>query len=198
MAAHGRLQRRQSPVMESGKLADMVMDLEWYAIRTPPQKEFVAQEILTQRGVVTFCPADKRWRRQNRYTKEKQLISYPMVVRYVFAGFIPGVPAWFNLFQLPCIQGCVGINGKPMKLDHAAMEGLLRRYPNGIQRPKEEKYMRTHAEYKAGDLVRICDGPFDGMIVPVHELKGRDAYVFMDLFGAQHKIKIDAGLLEAA
>lgn len=198
MAAQGRLQRRQSPVIESSKLAEMAAGLEWYALRTPPQKEFVAQEILTQRGLVTFCPQDKRWSRPNRFTKLKTLKPYPVVNRYVFVGFRSGAPLWFNLFQLPCIQGCVGINGRPMKLDHAAMERLLRVYPNGIQRPTKEDYQSAQAEYKTGDMVRICEGPFDGMVVPVIHLKGNEAIVFMELFGSRHEVKINVDMLDAA
>ena len=78
------------------------------------------------------------------------------------------------------------------------MERLLRIYPNGIQRPTKEDYQRTQAEYKSGDMVRICQGPFDGMIVPVIQLKGNEATVFMELFGARHEVKIDVDMLDAA
>lgn len=180
------------------KLVEAVSDLEWYALRVPPQKEFIAQEILTRRGIVTYCPTDRRWRRRNRYHKTKELVPYTLLPRLVLVGFIPGVPAWFNLFNLPLVQSCIGIGGRPVPLDPKAVRRMMLRYSDGLQRPKEERYMRTHAEYKAGDLVRICDGPFDQMIVPVQEIDGKDAVILMELFGAQHEVRIPADALEAA
>lgn len=182
----------------SSRLAEIVGDLWWYGLRTPPQKEFVAQAILARKGIATFCPADRRWRRRNGYARHKQLVSYPMLPRLVFAGFVPGLPAWFDLFRLPAIQGAIGIAGRPARMDEAGMLRLLARYPNGIQRPDEERFMRTHAEFKAGEVVRICDGPFDGMAVPVHEIRGSEARVLLELFGAQHEVAIAVDKLEKA
>jgi transcription antitermination factor NusG len=92
----------------------------------------------------------------------------------------------------------VAINGKPMKLDSAGMSNLITNYANGIQRPKEEKHMQTGKEFKAGDMVRIMEGPFDGLTVPVHEIRGREARVFLELFGGRHDVAIPVELLEAA
>lgn len=192
------MKRRDVPKIESGRLLDLVHDLQWYALRTPPQKEFAAQDILTERGIVTFCPSDRRWRRHSRYTRTKELKSYPLLVRYVFAGFIPGVPAWFDLFSLPIIQGCVGVDGEPSRIDNASMERLIRKYRNGLQRPNEERFMRTHAEFKAGDLVKVCEGPFEGMVVPVIEISDHMAMLQVDFLGTGRRIKIDAYSLEAA
>lgn len=196
--ARKRIQRRQSPVKGSGELATLIEDLHWYALRTPAQKEFVAQEILTQRGLTTYCPTDKRWRKRNRYTRGKELLSYAMIPRTVFVGFKPGVPLWFNLFLLPCISSVVGIAGTPRRLDSAGMANLITKWANGVQRPKEEQHMQTGKEFHAGDMVRVLDGPFSGMVVPVHEIRGKEARIFMELFGGQHEVEISTWMLEAA
>lgn len=196
--ARKRIQRRQSPVKDSGELAPLIEGLHWYALRTPAQKEFVAQEILTQKGLTTYCPTDKRWRKRNRYTKGKELLSYAMIPRTVFVGFEPGIPLWFNIFALPCISSAVGINGEPRRLDSVGMSNLITKWANGIQRPKEEQHMQTGKEFHAGDVVRIVDGPFSGMTVPVHEIRGREARIFLGLFGAQHEVEISTWMLEAA
>lgn len=196
--AKRRLERRQSPVKSSEELVPLIDRLHWYAIRTPAQKEFIAQEILTQQGLVTYCPTDKRWRRRNRYQKHKELIGYAMIPRTVFVGFEPGIPLWFDLFNLPCIQSVVGIAGEPRRLDTNGMKNLITKYRNGIQRPTEEKHMLTGKEFKAGDMVRVIEGPFDGMVVPVHEIRGREARIFLDLFSAPHEVSFPVELLEAA
>ena len=196
--AKKRLQRRETPVLSHQELIPLIDRLHWYALRTPAQKEFVAQEILTQKGLVTYCPTDKRWRKRNRYTKTKELIGYAMIPRTVFVGFEPGVPLWFDIFLIPCISSVVGINGKPMRLDNKGMSNLITKWANGIQRPKEEKHMETGKEFKAGDVVRIVDGPFDGMTVPVTSIRGSEARVFLELFGVQHEVAISTWALEAA
>lgn len=193
-----RIQRRHSDLKDSRELIALIEPLHWYALRTPAQKEFIAQEILTQKGLVTYCPTDKRWRRRNRFQKHKELIGYAMLPRTVFVGFEPGIPLWFNIFSLPAISSVVAINGRPMKLDSAGMSNLISNYANGIQRPKEEKHMQTGKEFKAGDMVRIMEGPFDGMTVPVHEIRGREARVFLELFGGRHEVSVSTELLEAA
>lgn len=196
--AEKRIRRRETPIKSHHELILIVESLHWYALRTPAQKEFIAQEILTQKGLVTYCPTDKRWRKRNRYTKTKQLIPYSMIPRTVFVGFKPGVPLWFDLFQLPCVSSVVGISGEPKRLDTKGMSNLISKWANGIQRPKEEQHMETGKEFKAGDMVRISEGPFDGMTVPVHEIKGREARIFLELFGARHEVTISTAILEAA
>jgi transcription antitermination factor NusG len=105
---------------------------------------------------------------------------------------------WFDIFSLPCISSAVAINGKPMRLDNAGMARLITKFANGIQRPDEEKHMQTGKEFHVGDIVRITQGPFDGMTVPVHEIRGSEARVFLELFGAQHEVAISTWALEAA
>ena len=196
--AQKRLRRRETPVVNSETLVEMIDRLHWYALRTPAQKEFIAQEVLTQKGLVTYYPTDKRWRNRNRFTKTKELIGYAMIPRTLFVGFEPGIPPWFNIFSLPAISSVVGINGEPKRLDNQGMRNLITKFPNGMQRPDEEQHMETGKEFKAGDMVRITKGPFDGMVVPVHEIRGREARVFLPLFGAEHGVEIETRLLEAA
>ena len=178
-------------------------ELCWYALQVPPQKEFIAQAILKRKGVDSYVPVRKEWRRRNKYTKTKELRSFPVAPRYVFAGFPRRTPLWFDLFALPVINGVVGIEGKPMRIPYEdtskAKDGgenrpglarIIRTYPNGIVAPKEQRFMVTHGEFSAGDVVEVIDGPFEGRRVPVIELKDGDAVVGTWMFGAAHEITI--------
>src|SRR5687768_12092164 len=71
--------------------------LSWYALLVPPQKEFVAQQILHDRGLSTFVPVERKWRRRNKFAKVKELIEYALAPRYVFVGFRPDETLWFDL-----------------------------------------------------------------------------------------------------
>lgn len=171
-------------------------ELIWYALQVPPQKEFVAQTILNKKGIDSYVPARKEWRRRNKYTKTKELRAFPVAPRYVFAGFPRRIPLWFDIFNLPVINGVVGLNGEPLIIPykHTAkqpgLRGIMDKWPNGIVAPKEQKYMHTHGEFKVGDTAEVLDGPFEGQRVPVVEIKGGDAMVHMLLFGTVQEVKI--------
>lgn len=159
--------------------------LQWFALIVPPQKEFVAQKILRRYGLRTFVPVRREWRRRNKFSKEKELRKFPLTPRYLFAGFDQGVPLWFNLFNLPVISGVVGIADEPMPIPVAAMCEFITKTGGGMNAPEVQKFMRTHREFKVGDLVEIVDSPFDGLKVPVHSIEGNRAKVVLELFGGQ-------------
>lgn len=180
------------------KALDAVNQFDWYALRVPPSKEFVAREILKRKGVATFLPVERVWRRRNKYTKVKELRQFPLMPRYVFTGFPKRVPIWFDVFALPVITGVVGINGEPKKLDDEGMGRIMRLYENAIDAPKEQKWMATHNEFKIGDDVQIMGGPFDGLKVPVMEIVGAHAKVLISLFNAETPVNIPLEQLYAA
>lgn len=171
-------------------------ELVWFALQVPPQKEFAAQAILHKKGIDTYVPVRKEWRRRNKYSKAKELRSFPVAPRYVFAGFPSRVPLWFDLFSLPIITGVVGLNGTPKPIPYRHTEkapglrGIMDKWPNGIVAPKEQRFMQTHGEFEVGDSVEILSGPFEGQKVPVVEIKGGDALVHMMLFGSVQEVKM--------
>lgn len=179
-------------------LLEFAGDLEWYVIRVAPQKEFVVQELLARKGVVTYCPSDSRWRRKNRFQKQKSLIPYPLMPSYVFAGFIPGVPAWFDLFSIGPVLGCVGFEGRPARVVPDRMVKLIKQHRNGLVRPDEEQFMKTWREFKSGQLVKISHGPFEGRLVRVVEVNGPFAKILIEAFGMENETKIETWKLEPA
>lgn len=205
-------------------MADIAGELEWYALKTVPQKEFVAQTIIRRHGFTTYLPVERRWRRRNKYTREKRLLSYALFPRYLLIGFTPGQAGFFRvlpqvpdaydpssheirfrhglfvIFNLPVITGVVGIRGEPRPLNASAVARLVNIWPNGLERPKEEKWMPTNREFKEGDMVRITGGPMESMIVPVIEIKARSgkAKILADLFGSNMEVEIALHDLEAA
>lgn len=180
------------------KAQEAATKFHWFALRVPPQKEFVAREILRRKGVATFLPVERVWRRRNKYTKIKELRQFPLMPRYVFTGFPKRVPIWFDVFALPVITGVVGINGEPKVLDELGMERIMKLYENAIDAPKEQKWMPTHREFSAGDPVQIMGGPFDGMTVPVVEIVGAHAKVLIALFNGETPVNIPLEQLYAA
>jgi transcription antitermination factor NusG len=184
--------------MAAAKAEEAAKAHYWYALRVPPQKEFVAREILKRKGLTTFLPVEKRWRKRNKYTKVKELRQFPLAPRYIFTGFPKHAANWFDVFKLPVIQGVVGINGEPKLMDEAGMARMISLYQDAIDRPKEEKWMASNKEFKSGDIVEVMSGPFEGLKVPVVKIVGIHAKVLIQLFNAEVETEMDLANLAAA
>lgn len=172
--------------------------LLWYALLTPPGREFVAQRILRRYGLRTFIPVRREWRRKNKFVKIKDQFTYAAVPRYVMAGFMRSVPLWFDLFNLPVVSGVVGRQGEPMLIPAKAVASLIRRTGGGLNAPAVQRYMRTHHEFTVGQTVEVIDGPFEGRKVPVVEIRGHCAVVLFEMFNIEQEIEIDMEILQAA
>lgn len=197
MIKQQRLSAAERKVAE--RLAADAASLHWYALYCPPQKEFAAQAILKRYGLETYVPVRRDWRKRNKFTKTKELRAYPLAPRYIFAGFPPGIPLWFDLFRLPLITGVVGIVDVPMRIDPRPLARLMALYPNGIVAPDEQRHMATGEEFAIGDEVLVIDGPFDGLKVPVKSIKGDKATVTLQLFaGAVQELDLPIEILQAA
>ncbi|MBB4004466.1 transcription termination/antitermination protein NusG [Aurantimonas endophytica] len=184
-------------------IIDVAATLHWYALQVPPQKEFVAQKILRRYGLKTFVPVRTEFRHSSKKSRHlrlpKQPVRFAVAPRYVLAGFEPGRPLWFNLFALPCISGAVGIDGAPIMLPTKEVVKLIRRTATGVNAPEAQRFMRTHHEFGVGDDVRVVDGPFEGMVVPVVGIAQGLARLEMKLFGgAVDDVRVPLDYLEAA
>ena len=202
--------RRAKPVtqrLKHPKISPEMVDAHtWYALRVQSQREFLSQVLLQRKGILTYVPVRKEWRHKNKYDKalkkEKVLISYPETVGYVFAGFSPNqlvlenIPVWVSIFAIPTVKSAVGVSGRPLAIDRGSLKRLVKDYPNGMQRPDREQYMRTFKEFKEGDDVRICSGPFEGHIVPVKEIANGMARLPVTFLGEEHEITMNCFDLE--
>ncbi len=130
----------------------------------------------------------------------KQRICLPIARSYVFAGFEPGRPLWFNLFKdIPNVRGVVHVRGCPLRIPGKDMQTLIRSTASGLDAPEAERFMRTHLEFKAGDDVRVVGAsPFEGWTVPVVSIKDGFAEIAVELFGSARSVNIPLYDLEPA
>lgn len=187
--------------------SDIILERYWYALRVASQKEFVTQDLLKERGLMTYVPVRKEWRHRNKFDKakrQKQLVSFPEAVGYVFVGFTPNqlwrdqVPYWLKLFDISTVVGVVGFENRPMLIDRMKLVAWSRIHPNGLQRPNKEAYMRTHREFEEGDIVRVCAGPFVDHEVPVVSIDEGKSTVLIELFGTEREVVVETFDLEKA
>ncbi len=180
--------------------------IQWYAVRVtqeaqrkrkfnntqPP--EFVGKMILERRGFNVFLPTKKVYRRKNKYSREKHLVKFPLMVGWMFVGWPADQDKWHELFKLRMVSSVAGVQGRPFQIPQSVMNDLFKRF--GYRAPDQERFMRTHHEFKVGDDVRVIGGPFDGQVVQVTELEGPKARVLMEFFGSQRLLEFDTWGLE--
>ena len=168
-------------------------------IKGTGQRGFVIETLLRRAGFQVFLPTKKVWRRKSKYSKEKQLVAYPLLVGWVFVGWPKGENRWLDLFRVSLVYEVAGIDGRPYLIPQSIMDDMFKRWGGrSTKAPERERFMRTHHEFKIGDRVRVVEGPFDGVLVRVVELRGPDARVVLKLLGGEQILQIHSMNLEAA
>jgi transcription antitermination factor NusG len=177
---------------------DVVSDLTWFALTTPPQREFRVQRILNQLGITAFCPQEWRWRRKSRYCKAKRRIDYPAYPRIVFVG-VPqgrGLP-WTTLSNIHLVTGFVARPDTMMPQVFATNDVIQVMKASKtplFERPKEEAY--EPPSFVPGEAVRIADGPLAGVELSVRKVVGHQVYCSVELLGREVEQELPAEVLE--
>lgn len=166
---------------------------QWYAVHTYSGYEEAVARYLKQR-VESLAMGDKifniivpkekkiKVRGGKRHTIEEKI--YP---GYVLVEMILSEDSWYIVRNTPRVTGFVGADSThPTPLSKAEVDSLL----SGM-RQEEQGYT---IDLKAGDLVKITDGPFrdyDGKISEVDMEKGK-IKVLVPVFGRDTAVELDS------
>lgn len=157
----------------------------------------MASEVLLRRaGFDVFIPVREVWRRENRFSKEKRLVTYPMLGDWVFVGWPTGRFNWFDLMRLDVVAGVMGTGGRPVQVSSAQVARLMKRWGSKGLTPSEHQFMRTHAEFAVGDVVKIVDGPLIGEEVRVVDINGPAVSAVLSALGGAFKVEVRTDALE--
>ena len=140
--------------------------LHWYAIYTNGKQEVRAFHNLQAWGLECFNPMIKEHRR-NQFTGIASIVSRPLFPRYTFARFEPLTLAHKVTFTRG-VQRIVSFNDEPCPIDDEAIAFLQSRVGN-------DGFVSLGSPLKAGDKVRIKDGPWKALVgVVEHDLKAHE------------------------
>ncbi len=167
-------------------------------VRSTGRRVFVPEHILRRAGFQTFLPVRKEYRQMNRYSTNKELVSYPLLNDWLFVGWDEAENRWHQLMDLDVVGGVMATGGRPVRIKEAAVKALMRRYGGGKLSPDTYRYMKTGAEFRVGDVVKVLEGPFDGHELRVVDIAGPSVRAVLDILGGATEIEIGAGVLEAA
>jgi transcriptional antiterminator NusG len=180
-------------ILPQGAQAEKAKSRQWYAVQTYSGYEEAVSRYLKQR-VESLAMGDKIF--NILVPKEKKIkvkggrrttIEEKIYPGYVLVEMVLTEDSWYVVRNTPRVTGFVGPdNTTPTPLSRDEVDALLSRSDN-----KEEKMI---IDFKAGDLVKITDGPFkdyDGKIAEVNEEKG-SVKVLVPIFGRDTAVELDS------
>lgn len=151
------------------------MELKWYAVRTKPRQEAIAQAFLTQSGIETFYP---------RISPSKSLFP-----GYIFARF----DADHQLRLVKYSKGVsfvVSFGDKPAPVDEFIIQSIKDRMKDGFV------YLEP-PEFKKGEEVEIKEGPLEG-IRGIFDSRIKDSdrvVILLNMIAGQSRIVAPATIL---
>ncbi len=182
----------------------------WYVIFVPSQKEYIAQKMITQWigknspnpagndvGCV-YLPLYSKWRRVNRFSRNKQRFAFPALPGCLWLGVQKGNETWYELFRLHLVYGVMSVANRPAGISGERLNRFIVENNRELDVPDVQQFMRSHHEFKTGDKVKIVEGPFDGHLVDVRAIKGGKAKILLELLGGSQEVEIALGKLEKA
>ncbi len=104
---------------------------------------------------------------------------------YVLVEMVVTDASWYVVRNTPNVTGFIGLGTTPTPVDPVEIEALKKRM--GVAEPKYK------IDVKAGDAVKIIDGPFkdfDGKVDEVDEGKGK-IKVLVSIFGRETPVELD-------
>ena len=164
----------------------------WYVIHTYSGYEDAVAKALKQRveslGMEdkifnVIVPKEKKIKIKDGKRKVVEEKIYP---GYVLVEMIVTDDSWYVVRNTPNVTGFVGAGTTPVPVSKEEVDNLMKRM--GQEEPQYK------IEVKAGDLVKITDGPFkdfDGKVSEVDEERGK-VKVLVNMFGRDTPVELDS------
>jgi transcription termination/antitermination protein NusG len=117
---------------------------------------------------------------------KRKVIEEKIYPGYVLVEMIVTDDSWYVVRNTPNVTGFVGAGTTPVPVSKLEIDGLKKRM--GSEEPQYK------IEVKAGDLVKIVDGPFkdfDGKVSEVDQGRGK-VKVLVNMFGRDTPVELDS------
>ncbi len=162
----------------------------WFAVVTKPRQEQIALENLQRQYFECFLPlAENPYQRRR---KRHQRMIEPLFPRYLFLNAIAGQQ---NLAPVRSTRGVTTMVRFGTELA-VVPESIINAIKNRMD-PATGLIRIKPVEVKAGDKVRIFDGPLAGISGIVQERSSENrALILMELMGRSTRVEVDALLLQ--
>lgn len=158
----------------------------WFALYVQPRKEKVVEQELLKRGYEIYLPIKQELR---QWKDRKKIIEVPLIPSYIFMN-IEEREVW----DIVRINGCVKFiwfNGKPCPIPDNQIDSIK------LLLEKKVEIKQTSINPSSGDLVRIIEGDFTGLVgVFLHKKEKNNFAVRISSLGIDLTITIDESKFE--
>lgn len=116
---------------------------------------------------------------------KREVVEEKVYPGYVLVQMVVTDDSWYVVRNTPNVTGFIGAGTTPTPLSQAEIDLLIKRM--GVTEPKYK------VDVKAGDNVKITDGPFkdfDGKVSEVDTERGR-VKVLVSIFGRETPVELD-------
>lgn len=159
----------------------------WYLVHTKPSGESLAQANLERQGYEIYLPRVIRSTRHRGRWQERIVALFP---RYLFLALKEGLQSLAPVRSSSGVKEVVRFGGRYAHVPDQVVLGLLAR---------EDSVTRLHRLNKvvpllAGTLVKVTEGPFDGLQGIFDREEGVDRVVILlRLLGCEAAVELPAG-----
>lgn len=174
----------------------------WRRVKGTGKRVYLPEYLIRRAGFEVFLPVKKVLRVKNRFTKEKHLVSVPLLADWLFVGlpvveseYGRGVPGWKVLMELDVVAGVMGTGGRPVLVPQARMSRLMRQWGDRGAKSKARRMPDQDKGHAVGDLVVVPDGPFEGFEFKIVDLKSSHAKGVVNIFGRETPLELKVSQL---
>jgi transcriptional antiterminator RfaH len=160
----------------------------WYLVYSKPRQERVALDNLSRQNYQAFLPMIRlRRKRQGRYA----WVTEAMFPRYLFIKLSDKTDNWGPIRSTIGVAGLVRFGGRPAKVP-ADLVSALETNEAGI-------WELPAPDLKAGDRVRICEGPMAGYEGIFQNRSGKERVtLLLDVVSQAARVEVALDQIEPA
>jgi transcriptional antiterminator RfaH len=164
----------------------------WFAVVTKPRAERTALENLQRQGFECFLPMAVN--PYQRRSKNHKPVIEPLFPRYLFLRAIASTQNLAPVRSTLGVVSMVRFGTELAVVPEPVIDNIKNRLESGTGLIRIEP-----VPVKAGDKVRVFDGPLEGIngIVAERNSKNR-ALILMELLGRPTRVEVDALILQKA
>ena len=162
----------------------------WYVVYTQAQAEAQALAHLRRQGYTAYLP---RYQKRRRHARRWELVHRPLFPRYLFVALDLLATRWRPILSTVGVSDLVRHADAPTPVPNGIVEEIRQREGTGM-------FDTTRAgNYKAGDLVRVIEGPFAELIGRFHSMADAErVFVLFDLLDRQVKTRLSSEVIAPA